>query len=170
MAQSYDHSGVITPPLSENGRCHSAEYIELLPCEVNKGTSTTIRTPPLSPSAPPPGGRRNRLLLQKDREVNRSKQFTTRLRRSAPEDKAVVGWRKRNFQQRQRISLGSESSIGTSEDQKTLTKMAYAEQQKWITVQQKTFTKWYLSDRDWKLAGLIAVQVEHENRTERPCG
>jgi hypothetical protein len=24
-----------------------------------------------------------------------------------------------------------------------LTKMAFAEQQRWVTVQQKTFTKWY---------------------------
>jgi hypothetical protein len=27
--------------------------------------------------------------------------------------------------------------------EQALTKMAFAEQQKWITVQQKTFTKWY---------------------------
>jgi hypothetical protein len=36
--------------------------------------------------------------------------------------------------------------IGNSEEEpneKVLTKMAFIEQQRWITVQQKTFTKWY---------------------------
>jgi hypothetical protein len=28
-------------------------------------------------------------------------------------------------------------------NEQVLTKMAFAEQQRWITVQQKTFTKWY---------------------------
>jgi hypothetical protein len=37
--------------------------------------------------------------------------------------------------------------IGKSEgkpNEQVLTKMAFAEQQRWITVQQKTFTKWYI--------------------------
>ena len=37
--------------------------------------------------------------------------------------------------------------IGKSEErpnEQVLTKMAFAEQQRWITVQQKTFTKWYV--------------------------
>jgi type IV secretory pathway VirB10-like protein len=136
----YSRSGVITPPLSEDGhsgRCHSAQN----PCEVNKDSPLYINTPP-SPPTPPTTRRRDRLSLQKEREANRSKQFTTRLQRSASGDKDASGRGKRSFQQRQRNSLGSEGSNGEAEDQKVLTKMAFAEQQKWITVQQKTFTKW----------------------------
>lgn len=140
MADIYGRSGVITPPPSEDGRCHSAEPSEI-PCQINKESSPPINIPP-SPPTPPATRRRDRLSLQKEREANRSKQFTTRLQRSASGDKDTLARGKRCFQQRQRNSLGSEGSNGEAEDQKVLTKMAYAEQQKWITVQQKTFTKW----------------------------
>jgi hypothetical protein len=40
--------------------------------------------------------------------------------------------------------IGTESAAGSLHEQ-VLAKMAYAEQQKWITVQQKTFTKWWVA-------------------------
>lgn len=129
MAEIFDRSGMLTPP--PDAGCPVSASAAL----VNK-----VETPP-SPPSQPEKRRRDRLSLQKEREANRSKQFTTRLR-SASGDKDSLGKGKRNFQQRQRNSLGSEGSNGEADDQKVLTKMAFAEQQKWITVQQKTFTKW----------------------------
>jgi hypothetical protein len=133
MADFLDRSGMLTPP--PDAGC---------PVSAN-ATLVNIETPP-SPPSQPEKRRRDRLSLQKEREANRSKQFTTRLR-SASGDKDSLGKGKRSFQPRQRNSLGSEGSNGEADDQKVLTKMAYAEQQKWITVQQKTFTKWWVSSR-----------------------
>lgn len=146
MADFYDRSGLITPPPSEDGRCHSADD----PGDVNNNSTTPFPTLITPPTPPTTNRRRDRLSLQKEREANRSKQFTTRLQRSSSEgkDKDGIGKGKRNFQQRQRNSLSSEGSNGEADDQKGLTKMAFAEQQKWITVQQKTFTKWWVG-LDW---------------------
>lgn len=146
MAEIYGRSGVVTPPPSEDGRYSNNDAP--IRCKVNNASPILI-TPP-SPTTPPKSRRRDRLSGQKEREANRSKQFTTRLQRSASGDKDASGRGKRRFQQHQRNSQGSEGSNGEAEDQKVLTKMAYAEQQKWITVQQKTFTKWCESSGDWK--------------------
>lgn len=153
-----DRSGALTPPPSEDGRCHS-ESTELAANEVNNTLSSPSISIPTPPSTPPTNRRRDRLSLQKEREANRSKQFTNRLQRSGSgeKDKDPIGRGKRNFKQRQRNSLGSEGSNGEADDQKGLTKMAYAEQQKWITVQQKTFTKWCV--RRWSAGcGSLADQ------------
>lgn len=164
--QSYrSGSGIITPPPSDDGRCHSAEPVDL-PFNVNND----IGTPPSFPTSPPTPPRRavrDRLSLQKEREANRSKKFTTRLQRSGSGDKDTLGRGKRSFQQRQRNSLGSEGSNGEAEDQKGLTKMAFAEQQKWITVQQKTFTKWCASSSFWNRGLTDDHQVKYEDRTQR---
>ncbi|KAH8598182.1 calponin homology domain-containing protein [Bisporella sp. PMI_857] len=101
-------------------------------------------TPP--PSPPRERSRRDRLSLQKERELNRSKHFTNR-QRSAPELSDGLPRRdntrgKRSFQQRQRSSIANSDSGEEKPNEQVLTKMAYAEQQQWITVQQKTFTKW----------------------------
>jgi hypothetical protein len=55
-----------------------------------------------------------------------------------------LGRKKRNFR-RQTSSLPTDHGLKAIEPphEQALTKMAFAEQQKWITVQQKTFTKWY---------------------------
>ena len=128
-----------TPPLSEDGwRCHSAEPF---PNNVNN----YLETPPTPPRDKPT---RDRLSLQRERETNRAKQFTTRQQRSASEASEIglqgrEGARgKRNFQHRQRNSLTYSGGEEENPNDHTLIKMAYAEQQKWITVQQKTFTKW----------------------------
>jgi hypothetical protein len=141
MAGNYIRSGVITPAPS---RCHSADPAEpALPVDkVNKLNILSPATTPATPPTPPTNRRRDRLSLQKEREANRSKQFTNRLQRPGSGDKDTVRKGKRDFKQRQRNSLASEGSNGEVDDQKGLAKMAYAEQQKWITVQQKTFTKW----------------------------
>jgi hypothetical protein len=116
---------------------------------------TTIRinnNPPLSPPSPPSSikGRRNRSSLQ--REANRSKQFTSRLQRSATttentNESDLLGRRRGRSFRRQTTSLPVDHGLKAIEPphEQALTKMAFAEQQKWITVQQKTFTKWYAS-------------------------
>lgn len=155
--------GAMTPPASEDGRCHSVDLDHF--SDVNNPTTTStstsrpasnsvssissITTAATTPPNTPPKSRRNRLSLQKEREANRSKQFTTRQQRSASEasqgflerETSIRGnkWR----QPSQRNSLGSDPGEEKVNGQEVLkTKMAYAEQQQWITVQQKTFTKW----------------------------
>jgi len=136
--------GAVTPPPSEDERCHSAEPTDLP--EVNNSTSPLSTIPvntPETPPSTPDRRRRDRLSLQKDREANRSKQFTNRVRSASGEKEGSGigrGKKVKNFQQRQRDSVGSEE--GEPSQGQQLTKMAFAEQQKWITVQQKTFTKW----------------------------
>lgn len=144
-------SGVPTPPASEAGsRCHSADFSSLADFDVNNDfPSQTLF--PQSPSTPPTRSRRD---LQKDREAKRSQRFTTRLRSTtnSSEDSDVSLGREGSLGRRrkyQRQSLPSKQNH-TDEALKAveplhepvLTKMAFAEQQKWITVQQKTFTKW----------------------------
>jgi hypothetical protein len=143
-------AGVPTPPPSEAGsRCHSADFSNLPAYDVNNTATSPLQTPFLQ--TPPTKSRRD---LQK--EANRSRQFTTRLQRSATtgsdDGDAPLGreGRRRRFH-RQTASLPAEKNR-TDEalkaveplHEQVLTKMAFAEQQKWITVQQKTFTKWYL--------------------------
>ena len=154
MSIVMDFAGVPTPPPSEAGsRCHSADFSNLSGYDVNN-TSTTSpslsQTPfPQSPPTPPSKSRRD---LQK--EANRSRQFTTRLQRSATtgseDGEAPFGREGRRRRFHRPTSLPAKQNQ-TDEALKAveplhepvLTKMAYAEQQKWITVQQKTFTKWY---------------------------
>jgi hypothetical protein len=134
-------SGTITPPASEDGRCHSAD-LSTLADHVNNQFSTPPSTPPRLQA--------DRRSLQREREANRSKQFTTRLQRAASDvDKETPGRQasrgKRNLEKLQRNSLGSDPGEEKVNGQEVLTnKMAFAEQQKWITVQQKTFTKWWV--------------------------
>jgi len=138
-------SGASTPPPSEGGsRCHSAEPpSEFTSDDVNK-TSLEISPPPTPQKA---RSQRDRLSLQRERETNRSKQFTSR-QRSASEASGVLLKRdsnrgKINLQQRQRHSIPNSKGGEEKPNEHVLVSMAYAEQQKWITVQQKTFTKWY---------------------------
>ena len=143
-------SGGSTPPPSEDGsRCHSAEPPSEFSDDVNN-TTTTTTSPALSPPPSPPRVRsqRDRLSLQREREANRSKQFTSR-QRSASEASALLLNRegnrgKINLQQRQRHSISNNTGREEKPNEHVLVSMAYAEQQKWITVQQKTFTKWYV--------------------------
>ncbi|KAH8645593.1 hypothetical protein BGZ60DRAFT_392482 [Tricladium varicosporioides] len=111
----------------------------------------SITTTPFPPSpAASIKSRRNRASLQK--EANRSKQFTTRLQRSASASASTdasgeivpSGKRRGRFQHRQVTSLPADHGLKAIEPlhEHALTNMAFAEQQKWITVQQKTFTKW----------------------------
>lgn len=57
-----------------------------------------------------------------------------------------------------------------------LVRMAYAEQQRWITVQQKTFTKWYDAALPQSSCGSVPIlirtgaQAEHEARSTEPRG
>ncbi|KAL5319511.1 hypothetical protein ACEPPN_012566 [Leptodophora sp. 'Broadleaf-Isolate-01'] len=139
--------GAITPPASEDGDAAAAGCPSSIteppatPEQVNK----SIVTPPFPPSPPPSiKARRDRSSQQK--EANRSKQFTTRLQRSATisgNNSDLLGRKKgRGF--RQTASLPADHGLKAIEPphEQALTKMAFAEQQQWITVQQKTFTKW----------------------------
>ena len=141
-----DFPGVITPPSSEAGsRCASTDF-SLAKFDVNNTNTTPF---PQSPPTPPAKSRRD---LQK--EANRSRQFTTRLRSTtngSDESDVPLGrdGRRRKFQPK-RHSLPSHQNqteealkaVEALHDPVFRTKMAFAEQQKWITVQQKTFTKW----------------------------
>jgi hypothetical protein len=85
------------------------------------------------------------------REANRSKLFTTRQRSTTESsqsstDTFIVRKKPKRFQQKARNSLGPEEGLKAIEPlhDPSLVKMAFAEQQQWITVQQKTFTKWWV--------------------------
>jgi hypothetical protein len=160
MSTRYEFSrGVPTPPPSEDGGRASARSSLGNPigCPVSISPLTGFAdvnnsaTSPFPPSSPPRDTKsraRDRSSFQTQREANRSKQFTTRLQRSdsGGSDPLLSGRRrKRGFSQqnRQANSLPAQQAIEPPHEQ-ILTKMAFAEQQKWITVQQKTFTKWYV--------------------------
>jgi hypothetical protein len=168
--------GLITPPSSESdfGQTparYSDTGISVSSSngskEVNTISPNTITTSILPASPPSPTrsittSRRNRASVQK--EADRSRQFTNRLRRSASESAGagaaapastepsgeLLTGRKNRFQKRCTVSLPANHGLKAIEPlhEHVMTKMAFAEQQKWITVQQKTFTKWYNSDDD----------------------
>jgi hypothetical protein len=145
------YSGVITPPPSEAGsRCPSTDFSSLAGYDVNN-TDATQNPFPQSPPTPPTKSRRDL-----KREANRSQKFiTTRLRSStngSEESDAPLGreGRRRKFKpQRNGLPLQNQTKEALKAVEPlhdpVLTKMAFAEQQKWITVQQKTFTKWYVA-------------------------
>ena len=133
--------------------------------KVNNGDNTIDSSPskfirsslPPSPCTTSAKSRRDYLSVQK--EANRSRKFTTRLQRSASESAGVsagapastdpsgellTGRRRNRFQNRSTASLPADHGLKAIEPlhEHVMTKMAFAEQQKWITVQQKTFTKW----------------------------
>ena len=185
MSSRMESSGVPTPPPSDAGsrssRCHSADISDFPAYDVN---NTGAASPSFSqapfPQSPPTPPQKSRRDLQK--EANRSKQFTTRLQRSATtgngDGELPLGreGRRRRFH-RQTTSLpakqnqtdGALKAVEPLHEQ-VLTKMAFAEQQKWITVQQKTFTKWCVFlDSPWSLVICTQTnflsQVEYEDRT-----
>lgn len=148
-----------SPPPSENGDdggfAGSSGCSETTtPIQINNTSTPTPNTTPAACPPSPPSSireRRNRSSLQ--REANRSKQFTTRLQRSAStaentSENDLLGRRRgRGFRRQTTTSLPVDHGLKAIEPphEQALTKMAFAEQQKWITVQQKTFTKWYAS-------------------------
>ena len=143
-------AGVPTPPVSEDGSgCHSAEPPSDFGDDVNNSSSGL--SPPLTP--PRIRNQRVHLSLQREKEANRSKQFTKR-QRSASEASGSLKRRDRGKlnlqQQRQRHSIPNNRGGEEKPNEHVLVSMAYAEQQKWVTVQQKTFTKWYVQ---WRSLG-----------------
>ena len=140
-----NNSGVLTPPLSEDGNsgCHVGSKPAFAADEVNNRLSSPAATSDsLLPPAPPAKSRRDRSSSQ--REANRSKQFTDRVQRTATEGSSsdLPARRARKFH-RQTTSLPAQALKAVEPPhEQLLTKMAFAEQQKWITEQQKTFTKW----------------------------
>lgn len=113
-----------------------------------------INVPHTPPATPPRTVRRERSANQKEREALRSKQFSeaARLQRTAEKseggsDNINLGRRRKRYLHKHN-KKGSTSSSGEAlravepPHEQLLTKMAFAEQQQWITVQQKTFTKW----------------------------
>lgn len=141
----------LTPPPSEYGS-DDAVLAGTTASERCSAASPPIRINNNPPPSPPSSikGRRNRSSLQ--REANRSKQFTSRLQRSATTTKNTndgdsLGRKRGRGFRRQTTSLPIDHGLKAIEPphEQALTKMAFADQQKWITVQQKTFTKWYAS-------------------------
>ncbi|KAF7919977.1 uncharacterized protein EAE98_009211 [Botrytis deweyae] len=144
------HSRTISPTPIEN---HSHTQSQ----EKRFSSSTTdfeINAPNTPPATPPRVVRRERSASQRERETLRSRQFSeaARLQRSAEkpeksEEELGLGRRRKRYQHRNK-SKGSISGSGEALKaveplhEHQLGKMAFAEQQQWITVQQKTFTKW----------------------------
>ncbi|KAM0158936.1 hypothetical protein ACHAQE_000706 [Botrytis cinerea] len=144
------HSRTISPTPIEN---HSHTQNQ----EKRLSSSTTdfeINAPNTPPATPPRVVRRERSASQRERETLRSRQFSeaARLQRSAEkpekgEEELGLGRRRKRYQHRNK-SKGSNSGSGEALKaveplhEHQLGKMAFAEQQQWITVQQKTFTKW----------------------------
>ena len=135
----------ITPPSDVDDRCPGTDGAKK---EVNNPDNDS--TPSYFPPSPANSiiVRRNRSSSQ--REAIRSKQFTNRQQRSdsGPIDDPLGRRKLRGFRQKT-SSLPADYGLKALEPphEQVLTKMAFAEQQKWITVQQKTFTKWYGSQR-----------------------
>lgn len=151
---------IITRPPSENGDGCSTNGI------VNNVNSDTTPFPPPLPPSPPASihRRRDRSLLQKEKEANRSRQFLQRSATSASEQKEeapdFLGRKRTRTFRRQTTNSPPEDSWKALEpsNEQSLTRMAYAEQQKWITVQQKTFTKWLntkIEPRDLAVVDLV---------------
>lgn len=144
------HSRTISPTPIEN---HSHTQNQ----EKRLSSSTTdfeINAPNTPSATPPRVVRRERSASQRERETLRSRQFSeaARLQRSAEkpekgEEELGLGRRRKRYQHRNK-SKGSNSGSGEALKaveplhEHQLGKMAFAEQQQWITVQQKTFTKW----------------------------
>ncbi|ESZ96057.1 hypothetical protein SBOR_3534 [Sclerotinia borealis F-4128] len=146
----HSHSRAILPDTIEN-HSHTQNL------EKRFSSSTTdfeINAPNTPPATPPRVVKRERSASQREREILRSRQFSesARLQRSAEkpeksEEELGLGRRRKGYQHRHK-SKGSNSGSGEALKaveplhEHQLGKMAFAEQQQWITVQQKTFTKW----------------------------
>jgi hypothetical protein len=142
MAEIDRFSGVVTPPLSENGDADRCPISTRTAEQVNNDSAASSPFPPSPPSSI--RVRRDRSSSQK--EAIRSKQFTTRVQRSdSTASNNPLGRQKSKGFRHQINSLPADHGLKAIEPphEQALTKMAFAEQQKWITVQQKTFTKWY---------------------------
>jgi hypothetical protein len=122
---------------------------ELLNAESGCRATVQCKHNELTPPTTPPQ-RRGRSRSQKEADQERQL-HAARLQRqrsattgSLSAIKAPV--RQISYEHRQSSSLSTNGPLSAVEPphEHALTKMAYAEQQKWITVQQKTFTKWYV--------------------------
>jgi hypothetical protein len=160
-----DRSMMITPPLSESGDLCAGGC----PISENGINNPSTGDFPPSPASSIRNSGRKRNSLQK--EQARSKQFTNRLQRSSTTGSDTTDFLRRkqgrDFR-RQTNSLPADHGLKAIEPphEQALTKMAFAEQQKWITVQQKTFTKWYERSRgsSFWLQALTREQVEYQDR------
>ncbi|KAI6250567.1 Alpha-actinin-like protein 1 [Erysiphe necator] len=149
-----NNSGVITPPPSENGDGSM--------CCPGIAEDIVFNASHLPPS--PLNRRRDRSDLQQEKEANRSKSFTSRLQRSTSASRDGSGQnigrrRARTFHQ-PTSNLPIDHGLKALEPprEQSLVKMAFAEQQQWITVQQKTFTKWLntkIESRDIAVVDLV---------------
>ena len=146
MAEIVRFSGVggarpITPPSDVDDCCPGTDGAKK---EVNNHDNDS--TPSYFPPSPANTIRVRRNRSSSQREAIRSKQFTNRQQRSDsnPIDDPLGRRKLRGFRQKT-SSLPADHGFKAIEPphEQVLTKMAFAEQQKWITVQQKTFTKWY---------------------------
>jgi hypothetical protein len=144
MAEIERYSGaLVTPPRSPSpsGCRVSQEGASSAREEVNNDS------PPSSfPPSPTNSIRVRRDRSSSQREAIRSKQFINCVQRSDsnPTDDPLGRKKPRGYRQKT-SSLPADHGLKAIEPphEQALTKMAFAEQQKWITVQQKTFTKWY---------------------------
>lgn len=114
-------------------------------------------------SSPTPRSRRNKEQLHAAR-LQRAGSSSFSLDLSSREKASKAQRFQRSFSTPTHASAGGESPHDQG-----LTRMAYAEQQRWITVQQKTFTKWYIICRrslfrDWVLNYTARLNTKLEAR------
>ena len=131
----------LTPPYSECASEHGEDTTGF-PANAESSAEEVNNTPSsFLPPSPANSIRVRRDRSTSQREAIRSKQFTNRAKRSDSNPNPSPLGRKKRFQT---SSLPADHGLKAIEPphEQALTKMAFAEQQKWITVQQKTFTKW----------------------------
>ncbi|EKD13561.1 uncharacterized protein L3040_008574 [Drepanopeziza brunnea f. sp. 'multigermtubi'] len=166
-AYSGARGGAITPPADRGDGYGDACCPTSTDCPATPEQRVNNSLNSSFPPSPPPStkARRDRSSQQKEKEANRSKQFTTRLQRSASsvttseEGELVLRKKGRSFS-KQTLSLPADHGLKLIEPphENPLVKMAFAEQQQWITVQQKTFTKWLntkIEPRDLAVVDLV---------------
>lgn len=140
----------VTPPASENGdslgdidSCPSSKAEKVnkelpLSPKITLSPTTTHEFTNSTPPSTPPSLKHRRDRSSISREADRSKQFTNRQRSTSDE---LGRTKPKRFPH---SSISPENGLKALEPlhERNLTNMAFAEQQQWITVQQKTFTKW----------------------------
>jgi hypothetical protein len=119
------------------------------------------------PSSPTPRTRRDKSQLHAAR-VQRSGSRTTNTTFLLGLQIGKQSTNSRRFPPSASTPADALAAVEPPHDQK-LTRMAFAEQQRWVTVQQKTFTKWYLCFKFLACSMLTSFfQAQHEDRGSKP--
>lgn len=157
MAPMYGYSGVAS---ADDGSSCCVDDITAFPDAdaVNNKFVDSSSTSLLPLQRPQIKSRRDRSSQQ--HSVRRQRSATTSLLNTKRESLEV---QKNGGGLTVRSARSSFPGCETTSEEKHLTKMAFEDQQKWITVQQKTFTKWYA-----RLIDTLPLQLS-DVRADRRC-